>query len=167
MSPTNTKDSSTHYQILGLKKESSSQEIKNAFLNLSKSHHPDLHPNDPTKHETFVRIMEAYTVLSKPGLRRIYDSDTFESALKSRARRANGFSSDDFDVETNAPRYTTYTNKIITCEIIQIISLICSLLHFFLGGKMRQYGKCAIGKTTSSIKISRIMGLKVLRGCPI
>lgn len=42
---------------------------------MSKSHHPDLHPNDPSKSKKFVAISEAYSVLGSPEKRQRYDRD--------------------------------------------------------------------------------------------
>ncbi|CAH1791140.1 unnamed protein product [Owenia fusiformis] len=65
--------SKTHYEILEVKRDAHPKEIRKAFVNLSKKVHPDLNPNDPHTHKKFVRLMDAYTVLSKPSTRRDYD----------------------------------------------------------------------------------------------
>ncbi|CAI9559254.1 unnamed protein product [Staurois parvus] len=62
-----------HYQVLGVGREASSIEIKNAFFNLSKKCHPDSDPSNPLLHAQFVRINEAYKVLRKPSSRKEYD----------------------------------------------------------------------------------------------
>lgn len=65
--------SQTHYDVLGIEKSASQAEIRSAFLNQSKKLHPDLNIKDPKSHEKFVKLNEAYTVLSKPLARREYD----------------------------------------------------------------------------------------------
>ena len=45
-----------HYETLGLDHTASAGAIKKQFYNLSKTHHPDLNPNDPTAHTRFVAI---------------------------------------------------------------------------------------------------------------
>ncbi|XP_059473632.1 dnaJ-like protein 60 [Neocloeon triangulifer] len=60
-----------HYDILELKKDCSTQDIRCAFIKLSKQHHPDTSGSPKTNH--FVKINEAYSILSKPDLRREYD----------------------------------------------------------------------------------------------
>lgn len=62
-----------HYEVLGLTPAASHSEIRNAFVKLSKETHPDRNPNDPENHVKFVRLNEAYTVLSKFQTRREYD----------------------------------------------------------------------------------------------
>lgn len=74
-----------HYQVLGLTMHASQEDIRNAFVNLSKQVHPDTNPDDPNNHDKFVRINEAYSVLSKITSRREYDVSL---AYYIRARRS-------------------------------------------------------------------------------
>ena len=70
------RESSDHYGVLGLESTASQSAIKNQFYALSKTHHPDHNPNDPTASERFVKISEAYAVLGHPEKRTKYDRDT-------------------------------------------------------------------------------------------
>lgn len=63
----------THYEVLGVSKDATPQEIKAAFVRRSKEIHPDLNPDDPDNHDKFVLVNEAYNVLSKSKARREYD----------------------------------------------------------------------------------------------
>ncbi|KAL3872829.1 hypothetical protein ACJMK2_036025 [Sinanodonta woodiana] len=63
----------THYEVLGVSRKASQDEIKAAYINLSKQLHPDLNKSDPKFHEIFVQVNEAYNVLGKPSVRRDYD----------------------------------------------------------------------------------------------
>lgn len=90
----------THYEILGLKQTCGVKEIREAFLNLSKKIHPDLNPDDPSCHQSFLKLNEAYTVLIKPEKRQIYDASLMHQ--RSAAQHPhNSFSSSW--VEANAP----------------------------------------------------------------
>ncbi|KAF2184317.1 DnaJ-domain-containing protein [Zopfia rhizophila CBS 207.26] len=62
-----------HYEILHLTPSATPQEIKRQFFTLSKLHHPDKNPDDPTASTRFVQISEAYHVLSVPEKRAQYD----------------------------------------------------------------------------------------------
>ena len=70
-----------YYEILGLKTDCSQKEIRDAFVVLSKEHHPDLAPNkivagDATSlksNQEFIQVVEAYQVLSKSHSRANYD----------------------------------------------------------------------------------------------
>ena len=61
------------YQVLGVGKDASSDEIKKAYRKLARTHHPDARPNDPTAEGRFKSISEAYSVLSSPDKRKEYD----------------------------------------------------------------------------------------------
>ncbi len=61
-----------YYEMLGVPRDASPQEIKQAYLALVKRYHPDVNPA-PNAHELFVRIQEAYQVLSDPEKRAAYD----------------------------------------------------------------------------------------------
>jgi len=74
-----------HYEVLGLTMHASQDDIRKAFVNLSKQVHPDTNPDDPNSHAKFVRINEAYSVLSKTPSRREYDVSL---AYYLRARRS-------------------------------------------------------------------------------
>ncbi|XP_045178434.2 dnaJ homolog subfamily C member 4-like [Mercenaria mercenaria] len=63
----------THYDVLGVPSDASDKEIKKAFIELSKKVHPDADSKDKTLHDKFVKINRAYSVLSKPSERKIYD----------------------------------------------------------------------------------------------
>uniref|UniRef100_A0AAV2MK03 J domain-containing protein n=1 Tax=Knipowitschia caucasica TaxID=637954 RepID=A0AAV2MK03_KNICA len=57
--------SANHYDLLGIKSDASLEEIKNAFFDKSKKVHPDSDPSNPDLHTQFVKLNEAYRVLSK------------------------------------------------------------------------------------------------------
>ncbi|KAJ8130257.1 hypothetical protein O1611_g3372 [Lasiodiplodia mahajangana] len=70
----------TYYDALGVKPTATEIEIKKAYRKLAIVHHPDKNPNDPTAHEKFQTIGEAYQVLSDKDLRAAYDKYGKESA---------------------------------------------------------------------------------------
>ncbi|KAI0160540.1 DnaJ domain protein [Xylariaceae sp. FL1272] len=70
----------TYYDALGVKPTATEIEIKKAYRKLAIVHHPDKNPNDPTAHEKFQNIGEAYQVLSDTGLRAAYDKFGKDSA---------------------------------------------------------------------------------------
>lgn len=62
-----------YYQILGVSKDASQEEIKKSFRKAARKHHPDVNPDDPGAEERFKEINEAYQVLSDPEKREKYD----------------------------------------------------------------------------------------------
>ena len=63
----------TYYNALGVKTTASELEIKQAYRRLAIITHPDKNPNDPSAHQRFQSIGEAYQVLGNSDLRRQYD----------------------------------------------------------------------------------------------
>lgn len=63
-----------YYAVLGVSRDASQDEIRRAFRKLAAKHHPDRNPDDPGAEERFKEINEAYTVLSDPEKRKVYDA---------------------------------------------------------------------------------------------
>ena len=61
------------YEILGVSKTASQEEIQRAYRKLARTYHPDIN-KDPAAEERFKEISEAYDVLSDPEMRRRYDA---------------------------------------------------------------------------------------------
>lgn len=62
-----------YYDILGISKDATEDEIKSAYRNLAKKYHPDLNPGDEEAENNFKEAAEAYEILSDPSKRRRYD----------------------------------------------------------------------------------------------
>ena len=62
-----------YYEVLGIKKGASEDEIKKAYRKKARECHPDLHPDDPSFVEKFQEVNEANEVLSDPQKRARYD----------------------------------------------------------------------------------------------
>jgi curved DNA-binding protein len=104
-----------YYQVLGVNKNATEEEIKKAYRKLARKYHPDLNPNDKEANKKFQQINEANEVLSDPEKRKKYDqygkdwkhAEEFEKARQSRQQwtdaqtGAEGFSgfSGTFDEE--------------------------------------------------------------------
>ena len=62
-----------YYEVLGLSKDASQEQIKKAYRKLAKAYHPDANPGNKEAEEKFKEINEAYEVLGDPEKRRKYD----------------------------------------------------------------------------------------------
>ena len=62
-----------YYEVLGVQKDASAEEIKKAYRKITKENHPDLHPGDKACEERFKEANEAYEVLSDDEKRQRYD----------------------------------------------------------------------------------------------
>ena len=62
-----------YYQILGVSRSASKDEIKRAYRKLAKQFHPDRNPDDPGAEAKFKEVQQAYQVLSNPEKREQYD----------------------------------------------------------------------------------------------
>src|SRR5437588_7912822 len=76
MATTTKKD---YYELLGVKKSASAEDIRKAFRKLARKYHPDVNPGDKSAEEKFKAISEANDVLSDPKKRKIYDQIGFYS----------------------------------------------------------------------------------------
>src|SRR5689334_14786682 len=63
-----------YYEILGINKDASDEDIKKAYRKLAMKHHPDRNPDHKDAEEKFKEAKEAYEVLSEPDKRRAYDA---------------------------------------------------------------------------------------------
>ena len=79
-----------YYEVLGLQKGASEEEIKKAYKKLARKYHPDMNPGDKTAEEKFKEINEANEVLSDPQKKARYDQFGFAGVDPSYGAGAGG-----------------------------------------------------------------------------
>ncbi len=85
-----------YYEVLGVSKTATDEEIKRAFRRLAKQYHPD---NKQTGDEAkFKEVGEAYAILSDPTKRRQYDQFGHQAFTNNGNASYSGFSADDIDL---------------------------------------------------------------------
>ncbi|MBI5000837.1 MAG: molecular chaperone DnaJ [Euryarchaeota archaeon] len=88
-------DKRDYYDVLGVQKSASADDIKSAYRKLVKKYHPDLNKEDPkAAEEKFKELSEAYEVLADPQKKERYDK--FGHAGVSQNFSPGGFTMDDF-----------------------------------------------------------------------
>ncbi len=75
-----------YYEVLGVSRDTSQEEIKRAYRRMAMKYHPDRNPGDTASEEKFRQCAEAYEVLSDQEKRRIYDTHGTEG-LRGRPHR--------------------------------------------------------------------------------
>jgi len=83
--------SKDYYQVLGIPRTASEDDIRKEYRNLARKHHPDLNPGDKSAEDRFKQINEAYEVLSDPAKRKQYDHPPEpEPGFRQRPAASNG-----------------------------------------------------------------------------
>ena len=88
-------DKRDYYDVLGVSKNATEQEIKSAFRKLAKKYHPDV-SKEPDAAEKFKEAQEAYSVLSDEQKRKQYDQFG-HAAFSQGAGGFGGFDASSFD----------------------------------------------------------------------
>jgi molecular chaperone DnaJ len=102
-----------YYQILGVKKDASADDVKKAYRRLARKFHPDVNPGDKAAEDKFKDVQEAYDVLSDDKKRKVFDrfgyyadnldpDSPFGAAASAAGQGAAGFDFSGFDFSANS-----------------------------------------------------------------
>ena len=117
-------DYKDYYRIMGVERDATEKDIKQAFRTLARQYHPDVNP-DSSAENRFKEINEAYTVLSDPEKRRRYDElgSSYQNWERS-GKRSNGFdwsswtqsSRSRVETDQSSGRFSDFFNSIFGAE---------------------------------------------------
>src|SRR5262245_12370294 len=87
-----------HYEVLGVGRGASAEEIKKAYRKLARENHPDRNPDDPQAEERFKEVQTAYDTLSDADKRKEYDAGGRFGGLGAGGPGPGGFGADIGDI---------------------------------------------------------------------
>lgn len=89
-----------YYEVLGLQKSASADEIKRAYRQMAKKYHPDMNPGDSDAEQKFKEVNEAYAILSDEDKKAKYDQYGFAGVDPNMGGGGfgGGFGGMDFDI---------------------------------------------------------------------
>lgn len=104
-----------YYELLGVERGASADDIRKAYRRLARKHHPDLNPGDKSSEDKFKQVQEAYDILSDDKKRKMYDQFGFysESGMPAGETPASGpgFGGFDFSDYLNRNRQQSAGNS--------------------------------------------------------
>ncbi|MFT3701690.1 MAG: DnaJ domain-containing protein [Agriterribacter sp.] len=104
-----------YYQILGLSRQATKEDIKAAYRSLAKIHHPDKNPDDEAAAERFRNVQEAYDILFNEITRITYDTYRDEAEkIKVKEKQESRNTTEQTDSEkVKAPKAKTYFKRTV------------------------------------------------------
>lgn len=89
-------DKKDYYETLGIKKGADETEIKKAYRKMAKKYHPDMNPGNKDAEQKFKEVNEAYSILSDPEKKSMYDQYGHAGVDPNMGGGAGGFGGFDF-----------------------------------------------------------------------
>ena len=111
-----------YYEILGLNRDASGDEIKKAFKKLAMKFHPDRNPDNPKAEASFKEVKEAYEILSDPQKKSSYDQFGHAGVDQSMGGGPGGFQGgfSDFGDAFGGPIWTIRTAQVFPCSVVLV-----------------------------------------------
>src|ERR1700760_470826 len=107
------------YEVLGVKKEATADEIRTAYRTLAKKHHPDLNPGNKKAEALFKEISAAYDILSDADKRARYDRGEIDESGNEKPR---AYAYQDFAEGAPGAKYRTSTENMSPEDLDDLFS---------------------------------------------
>jgi len=113
-----------YYEILGIPKNATAKQIRDAYRKLSRKWHPDVNPGNKEAEEKFKEISNAYDVLGNEEKRKLYDEfgeeglrPGFKPEAEREYRRWEGAQAGRERTAEAFGRFHSYEDLLVTCSI--------------------------------------------------
>ncbi|XP_023243971.1 dnaJ homolog subfamily C member 4-like [Centruroides sculpturatus] len=157
----------THYEVLGINNNSTTKEVKEAYVKLCKELHPDKNPNASNQHEKFVQLNEAYVILVRPETRSRYDlslvskqneaskRNCYSSSAANCTHYYRAYENDDYTKENETHHY--YRNHSYShsppLERIKNVYIVVGCVILIISGSLIHFATFRLGMTFSEKKL--------------
>ena len=143
------------YELLGVPRKASGDDVRKAYRRLARQHHPDANPGAPEAEERFKEIQQAYEVLSNPEKRRQHDERFRASARTSRAGSRTG-------TRTGTVGSSRNTSQIDLADLLAKLGAVPgdrASGHKEFGGRLRSSNDVARIARLLGVNLDRLSGL--------
>ena len=142
-----------YYQILNIQQNASTKEIKKHYYQLAKKYHPDKHNGNKQKCEEFKLLSEAYSTLSNPKKRYLYDL------------RIRFNFNEDFNLNFTDEEYEllhSYYQKIMNSTEVKFLKLLYHSLPEIIKKRAKEKFNTVIGKNRQSDELIHLQNIKYI-----
>ncbi len=142
------------YELLGVPRKASGDDVRKAYRRLARQHHPDANPGAPEAEERFKEIQQAYEVLSNPEKRRQHDERFRASARTSRAGSRTG-------TRTGTVGSSTNTSQVDLADLLAKLGAVPGDRAGDRASGHKEFGGSLSGNDIA--RIARLLGLNLDR----